>query len=372
MYLPCSVFADSVLGLFFAMAAQTQFLNETEAKLIWLTTSRICFRIRVVKENFTPSQNFSKVSIRSRKSGEVFRLSNFISSFDPKFLSATSDNSNVDQAIHKVLPLLNEPPKLQGNLEKTTFPIIMNRLIIPLSHSVAVEKKYRKIVKGENMLSYSFLGIGTSETLHGSPDARVRGFTMEDLDVISIPHDTSGSESDGGTIAVDSKKQLTYRSTGTIHPGHLSQLVATNITASFTEHNLHPDLNSLIPTMMINTETVIVSLYDSVKDIWMISDPILLHDKQQHVFTKSTILFIWLFVNHRLFLSPLPSLEMPKATVLNRLNFDNKLDTFKALSVKNREWLTTNQPVISSDEEDVSIRHFEPLPVPKRRKANPK
>lgn len=220
--------------------------------------------------------------------------------FDPNYLSASSSNTNINLAVQKLLPLLKTPPKLTAShseVERATFPITINKLISPLSCSVTVEKQYKGKIKGENIASNGFLGIGSIQTLHGSPDARARGYVMEDLDLIST--DTHDYESDGRTVTVDGKRSLVYRSTGSVHPNHLSQLFATNIVAAFTERNLHPEVNYLIPSMMINTETVLVSLYDSEKDIWMISEPVWLREDEQDLATKSSILYIWLFINHR-------------------------------------------------------------------------
>lgn len=75
--------------------------------------------------------------------------------------------------------------------------------------------------------------------MHGSPDARARGYVMEDLDLISAnAQGQSNDESDGGIVTVDGKRRLVYRRTGSVH---LSQLFTTNIVAAFTEHNLHPE-----------------------------------------------------------------------------------------------------------------------------------
>lgn len=138
------------------------------------------------------------------------------------------------------------------------------------------------------------MGLGTIETLHGSPDARARGYVMGELDLVSSnTHSQDYSDgSDGGSVTVDGRRNLVYRKSGRVRPESLSQLFATNIVAAFMEHNLHTDVNTLIPAMMIKTEVVMLVLYDSEMDIWMTSDPVQIVEDGQNLASKSSILFI--------------------------------------------------------------------------------
>jgi hypothetical protein len=81
----------------------------------------------------------------------------------------------------------------------------------------------------------------------------------------------------------------------------MSQIIGTAVVASFTEHKLHPQHNSLVPTLVINCTCVKVVLYDCNHDILAISSKIDLFDEYNAANTvkQSTLLLIWLFINHR-------------------------------------------------------------------------
>lgn len=113
--------------------------------------------------------------------------------------------------------------------------------------------------------------------------------------MVSVPWDEEtepGYSSDDG---LDGKKTK-----------YLSQLVSTNVVSSFTEKKLHPTFNSLIPSILLNTSFVRVSLYDCTSDLLFLSDPVKLlvedddsQDYQFPLFASHAALFIWLFINHR-------------------------------------------------------------------------
>ena len=52
---------------------------------------------------------------------------------------------------------------------------------------------------------------------------------------------------------------------------NLHQAVGTCILSSFTERVLHPDLKALVPTIITDEKQFRVCLYDSEKDILLIS-----------------------------------------------------------------------------------------------------
>ena len=91
-----------------------------------------------------------------------------------------------------------------------------------------------------------------------------------------------GEETDGGMMTVEAKRRLG----STVQIPHASQLIATNITASFVEHSLHPDMNTLIPSLLLNSRTAVISLYDCQQDILMISDTLALcHEDESASFS---------------------------------------------------------------------------------------
>ena len=67
--------------------------------------------------------------------------------------------------------------------------------------------------------------------------------------------------------------------------------------SSFIEHNLHPSQNSMVPCLLVNSSTIRVLLFDCVKDILLISDKVSFLTGSY--VEPSTLLFLWLFLNHR-------------------------------------------------------------------------
>ena len=50
------------------------------------------------------------------------------------------------------------------------------------------------------------------------------------------------------------------------------QLIATTVVTSFIQHNRHPNLNPLIPAIMICVPTAQICFYDCTKDLLLLSD----------------------------------------------------------------------------------------------------
>ena len=48
---------------------------------------------------------------------------------------------------------------------------------------------------------------------------------------------------------------------------HLPQLVKTAVVVAFIESNLHPDLSTMIPAMLIDTKEFIIALYCAKQDL---------------------------------------------------------------------------------------------------------
>ena len=83
---------------------------------------------------------------------------------------------------------------------------------------------------------------------------------------------------------------------------NISQLFSTAVVNSFTEHNLHKDLNTLTPTILIKERHFWGFLYDCVNDILMLSDEIELLEETPSEETqpiKSGTLILWMVINHR-------------------------------------------------------------------------
>lgn len=103
--------------------------------------------------------------------------------------------------------------------------------------------------------------------------------------------DESGDDesSDGMTTTIEGK--IMY------NDSNLSQLIATCVVSSFTEKSLHPDKLPIIPTILIDDKLFRVCLYDTEKDVLLISDGKLLSTKGG--LSQSGVALLWVVLNHR-------------------------------------------------------------------------
>ena len=87
-----------------------------------------------------------------------------------------------------------------------------------------------------------------------------------------------------------------------------SKAIAQAIVFGFTEFNRHPDLSSLIPTVLLNHECFLVLIYDPKTDSLMgPRKPVYYINRTIKVKTDPRrylgIFFLWLILNHRYFFS---------------------------------------------------------------------
>ena len=69
------------------------------------------------------------------------------------------------------------------------------------------------------------------------------------------------------------------------------------VVASFTETSLHSEQQGLVPTLLIDDKQFRVCLYDSEKDVLLLSDPKPLATKGG--LSRSAMTLLWLVFNHR-------------------------------------------------------------------------
>lgn len=137
-----------------------------------------------------------------------------------------------------------------------------------------------------------YIGIGSVNIWHGSPDLRVRGTNIvvrrtKEEEEEEEAEDEEGS--DGMSTTIVRKSSMRVK--------HLPQAISTCVTSSFTEHNLHPEMQSIVPTILIDGDTFRVILYDCLKDVLLISQPKDLHTKGR--LSSTAVGFLWLVINHR-------------------------------------------------------------------------
>ena len=135
-------------------------------------------------------------------------------------------------------------------------------------------------------------------TWHGTPDMRVRGgyevvYRKEggDRDTFTINEESDDESvcSDGMTTTIEGKVIS--------KDANLPQLVATCVVSSFTEKSLHPKKSAMVPTILIDEKVFRVCLYDSEKDVLLISEMKLLANKRG--LSQSGMALLWVVLNHR-------------------------------------------------------------------------
>lgn len=193
-------------------------------------------------------------------------------------------------------------PVLPPERKKTKREVMLSiasRILMPLCREVVLEKGYRRALEERPVpgLECDNIGMGTVHTWHGTPDARVRGAevvyrreTDEMYEVSQAPSDDeSDAASDGATTTVEAKVMT--------KDANLHQAVGTCVVSSFTEKSLHPDLNALVPTIIIDEKQFRVCLYNSEKDILLISKSKCLATNGG--LSRSGMALLWLTLNHR-------------------------------------------------------------------------
>ena len=141
-------------------------------------------------------------------------------------------------------------------------------------------------------IRHGYTGIGSLETWHGSPDLLVRGtsFVVTSMgDVEDEDESDDEPESDGTSSMLEIKS--------VVRNSHLPQAISTCITFSFTEHNLHSQMNPAVPTILMDGTRFRVVLYDCIMDVLLISP---FYDLCKAGRLSSTaVTFLWLVINHR-------------------------------------------------------------------------
>ena len=188
-----------------------------------------------------------------------------------------------------------------ANLRETEVMVrICSQILVPLSSEVVLENRYRSILaRKRTPVQAGDIGLGSVDTWHGTPDARVRGTDVvllrasEDKSVVEdvVSEDDVSEEegSDGATTEVEGKVLATE--------ANLVQAIATCVVASFTAKSRHPEKQALVPTILIDETQFRVCLYDCEKDILLISTSKTLHSKGG--LSRSGMALLWLVINHR-------------------------------------------------------------------------
>ena len=173
---------------------------------------------------------------------------------------------------------------------------LSSNVFVPLCSEVLLESRYAARILSMPELQAGDIGLGSVNTWHGTPDARIRGMEVvwrEDSGyVCAVEEDDSedeGSVKSDGNSTVE-EKVMTKES-------NLAQAVGTCVVASFTAKARDPERKALVPTVLIDEKEFRVILYDCEEDIILISTSIALATKG--TLSRSVMALLWLVINHR-------------------------------------------------------------------------
>lgn len=139
-----------------------------------------------VTEQFNPTSPFSKVQLNLAPYIAKARVLTFINAeaqdlFNFDKLEITEENEKVVKFIRNIKQIAWPPFFTESPSEHTAFVQISKTLLVPLccDDEVILDKTYstylRSLGPGAAGLKAGSIGIGSFQTWHGSPDARVRG-----------------------------------------------------------------------------------------------------------------------------------------------------------------------------------------------------
>lgn len=270
-----------------------------------------------VTEPFNPTSPFSKVQLNLAPYIAKATVPTFINAeaqdlFNFDRLEITEDNEKVVKFIRNCKQIAWPPFFAKSLSERTAFVQISKTLLVPLccDDEVILDKTYSTYLHSLGPraagLKAGSIGIGSFQTWHGSPDARVRGTEIiyttteekttctmgfvhnSDSDIIS---DIGSDVSDGQTTVVEAKLEW--------NKNDMPQLISTCVVSSFIENNLHRKHLSMVPAILIDLNKFVVCLYDSINDVLLISQSVGLQSKNRGHLSRSAVLFLWLVINHR-------------------------------------------------------------------------
>lgn len=252
-----------------------------------------------VSSTFCPTSAFSdldfKIEAYTDDSGNYrvgFKVEDLfkVEAMDPAFTSALKFITNGRNHFW--------PPSTPTKHSEKELMVSCSNIFLPLCSEVILENTYGTFLtkrKGPEVLQTGNIGMGTTNTWHGTPDARVRGTDLVWLNASEKPEDRflvtedSDDESDGTATEVEGK--LVARE------ANLTQIIGTCVVSSFTSKSRHPDKLAMVPAILIDSNQFLVCLYHCEKDVLMITDSKLLATNGH--LSRSGLALLWLVINYR-------------------------------------------------------------------------
>ena len=190
-------------------------------------------------------------------------------------------------------------PQLRGKCtEKEIFSVVAKEVLLLVADSLTLELEYRDIVSRSQKINFSSNGMGDPLVWHGKPDAflntniPVHNWNASELE-LECEEIVSSDYEESNTICVEAKRDTTIRDAA---DPFLSQVVSSAVVNAFIEANTrgftHP-----IPALLINGKFYRLCLYDSHKDVLLVSEVKSLGSRGR--LSRSGLLLLWIIAHHR-------------------------------------------------------------------------
>ncbi len=260
--------------------------------MIWKAIKGLSFHFVQVTEPFSVITNLSHLTLQHKNVGKTF-LEVMVDFNEDLLTKGSVDDTVVNNALNPLLRTLKDKSiRLDNDEESIEYPheyvdkifqyIASSITLEPRIHHVWVDSvfyKNDKVVCGN-------LGMGCNEsTWYGTVDGRLRGQDPDGGSISLIARDEV--ESDGSSMVFEIKRKSR----------HLSRAIGSVVLSSFVEHNLHKDLNSLVPLFLLNSQSLQILMYDCKADVLLISDKFFF--RENYEVNKGFILLLFIFINHR-------------------------------------------------------------------------
>ena len=159
-------------------------------------------------------------------------------------LSGFSGDEDVKRAVSRLSRLIAEgdgaalSEELADKDERGQMLAIVTHVLSPLTGMKASvsKREYAAGTVDEEVIPREHLGIGTTDTWHGSPDCRC------DIDIINVVTVEEVVDSSGAKMLIEMKRSP-------LNSAHLNQVIGNSVTYSFVHKNRHPTQNTLVPVV---------------------------------------------------------------------------------------------------------------------------
>ena len=255
------------------------------------------------------------------------------------YFSRIFDTSTMDKFTGAVTDICKSTKMQRQQTEADTVIQLIMKVMLPLFGEATVEKNKRYIRSDDSLtkisgLDMKFIGMGNSMTWHGSPDFRI-GYVcvlcdVEEGDPYAFePEPSTISES---YIPHSLSSPTNFEAKLQIENVDRDQLTAACVVSSFINHKVHK--KSMTPAVLINGENFIISVYDCVQDILLISDPIkyVSYDKDKGTLDRFGLVALAIAIHYKTTMLPIPCTNsLYKSGILDKLQEFGCLQHFQSL-----------------------------------------